>query len=287
MSFGSVKQVTMSAEEFRLFRDMIHAHCGIYFREEMKYLLERRLAPRLSLNGLEDFTAYYRFLRFSPARARELEDAVEILTTNETYFFREAYQLKAFSEEILAELHERNSRRKRLRIWSAGCSTGEEPYSISILVLESGLFGDWDVEIFGNVISRKVLSAARRAVYSKNAFRETDEEQIRKWFEPVGGGLQVKEEARRLVTFGHLNLLDEQMIGLVGQMDLIFCRNVLIYFDKDAKKRVLRVFHDRLQPGGYLLLGHSESLINLTSDFELMHLKNDLVYRKPFLEDLS
>jgi chemotaxis protein methyltransferase CheR len=281
LNVGGGTRVVMSVEEFRLLRDLIHAHCGIHFREEMKYLLERRLAPRLAMHGLEDFTAYYRFLRFDPARAREMEDAVEILTTNETYFFREAYQLRAFSEEILAEIHERNAARKRLRIWSAGCSTGEEPYTIAILLLESGMFAGWDVEIFGNDISRQVLAAARRGEYKRHAFRETDERVIRRWFEPSGDKLQVREEARRLVSFGHLNLLDAQMIGLVGQMDVVFCRNVLIYFDNEAKRRVLKVFHDRLTAGGYLLLGHSESLINLSADFELVHLKNDLVYRKP------
>jgi chemotaxis protein methyltransferase CheR len=271
----------MSEEEFRLLRDMIHAHCGIHFREELKYLLERRLAPRLVLHGLEDYTAYYRFLRFSPGRTRELEDAVEILTTNETYFFRESYQLRAFSGEILPELHERNLAKRRLRIWSAGCSSGEEPYSIAILVLESGMFEGWDVEIFGNDISRKVLSSARRAVYNRHAFRETDESVISRWFDRCGDSYQLKEAARKLVTFGHLNLLDAQMIGLVGSMDVVFCRNVLIYFDNEAKKRVLRVFYERLQPGGYLLLGHSESLINLSTDYELVHLKSDLVYRRP------
>lgn len=282
---GSRARVPMNAEEFRLLRDLIHDYCGIFFREEMKYLLERRLAPRLLLHGLADFTAYYRFLRFDPLRQREMEEAVEVLTTNETYFFREQSQLSAFRHEILPELHARHRDSRRLRIWSAGCSTGEEAYTIAMLVLESGLFRDWDVEVFGNDISRKVLAAARRGHYRSHAFRMTDERLQRRYFEPAPepGTLQVRDEVKRLVSFGHLNLLDTQMIGLVGQMDTVFCRNVLIYFDTEAKRRVLKVFHGRLAPGGYLLLGHSESLINLTADFELVHLENDLVYRRPVL----
>jgi len=271
----------MSDEAFRLLRELIHDYCGIFFRDEMRYLLERRLSTRLSLHGLEDFDAYYRFLRFGSGRQRELEEAVDILTTNETYFFREENQLRAFSEEILPMLWERGRDRKRLRIWSAGCSTGEEPYTIAILILESGLFSDWDVEIFGNDISRQVLSAARRGQYRRHAFRNTDEQMVRRYFEPMGDLFQVRDDVKRLVSFGHLNLLDAQMIGLVGRMDLVFCRNVLIYFDVEARRRVLEIFHGRLAPGGYLLLGHSESLINLTADFELVHLKHDLVYKKP------
>ncbi len=273
--------VKMSAEEFRLLRDMIHEHCGIRFDDDLKYLVERRLAPRLALHDLGDFTAYHRFLRFSHDREKEMEAAVELLTTNETYFFRENYQLRAFSEEILPELHDRNRSGKRLRIWSAGCSSGEEPYSIAILVLESGLFHGWNVEIFGNDISQKVLALARGGEYASRSFRQTDEDVIRKWFEPCEKGLRVSEKARKLVTFGHLNLLDERRISLVGRVDVIFCRNVLIYFDKQAKLRVLRTFYDRLGRGGYLLLGHSESLMGLTADYELVHLEHDLVYRKP------
>ena len=276
-----MRRVAMSREEFRLLRDLVHDYCGIYFREEMKYLLERRLSPRLDLHGLPDFAAYYRFLRFDPGRGQELDAAVEILTTNETYFFREEGQLLAFRDELLPRLAEQNRDSRRLRIWSAGCSTGEEPYTIGMLVLEAGSFEGWDVEIFGNDISRRVLATARRAEYTEHALRMTDAGRRARFFERVDGRYHVRDEVRGMVSFGRLNLLDAQMTSLVAPMDVVFCRNVLIYFDIEARRRVLDVFYRRLKPGGYLLLGHSESLINLSTEFELVHLSRDLVYRRP------
>jgi chemotaxis protein methyltransferase CheR len=271
----------MSPVDFRLLRELIHQHCGIFFRDEMRYLLERRLAPRLRALGLRDFSAYHRFLRHDGQRRAELDSAVETLTTNETYFFREPQQLEAFAGEILPMLAEANARERKLRIWSAGCSSGEEVYTIAILVKDSGLFEGWDVNVLGSDIARKVLAVARAGAYGPHAFRAAEAETVRHWFQPAGEKWVVDESIRRLVSFGHLNLLDEGMASLVGQVDLIFCRNVMIYFDLPARKRLLRMFHERLAQGGFLLLGHSESLLNVTADFQLVHLMRDLVYRKP------
>jgi chemotaxis protein methyltransferase CheR len=271
----------MSLEDFRLLRELIHDSCGILIRDDLKYVMERRLAPRLTALGLAQFADYYRYLRYEARRAAELDAAIEALTTNETYFFREPHQLEAFSKEILPALHERNRTLKRLRIWSAGCSSGEEPYTLSILLEESGLFGGWDVEILGTDISQRVLAAARLGEYGSASMRATPPEALRRYFEPAGARHRVRPEVRAHVSFGHLNLLDAEMAQLVPRSDVVFCRNVFIYFDDPARKRVLKVFYDKLFEGGYLLLGHSESLITLSADFELVHLKNDLVYRRP------
>jgi chemotaxis protein methyltransferase CheR len=243
--------------------------------------MERRLLPRLEALGLTDFISYHRFLRLDPRGASELDFAIEALATNETYFFREKPQLQAFSDEILPLLEEQNRSGKRLRIWSAGCSTGEEPYTLAILILESGRFQGWDVQVLGTDISRKVLASARRAEYGPSAMRAMPAGYLERYFAPAGARHQLKEEVRSLVTFGHLNLVEPEAGPLVPRQDAIFCRNVLIYFDMAARRRVLDLFHARLHDGGYLLLGHSESLINLTAAFELVHLKSDLVYRKP------
>jgi chemotaxis protein methyltransferase CheR len=268
-------------EEFRLLRDLIYEHCGLYFREDMRFLVERRLVPRLSALGVRDFASYYRFLRYDAGRRAELEAAAEALTTNETYFYREPHQLRAFSEEILPMLSELNRPERRLRIWSAGCSTGEEVYTLAILVKTSGLFEGWEVDIYGCDIARGVLAIARAGAYGAHAFRMPESEAIKKWFHPSGGKWVIDDAIRRFVSFGHMNLLDDRMTAIIGMVDAIFCRNVMIYFDIPARKRVLRSFLDKLHPGGFLLLGHSESLLNVTADFELVHLKNDLVYRKP------
>jgi chemotaxis protein methyltransferase CheR len=271
----------MSDDEFRLIRDLINSYCGMFFEPDAKYIVQRRLSPRLDALGLADYTDYYRYLRYAPERTKEYEEIVEKLTTNETYFFRERYQLDAFQYEILPIIHATQPRGKKLHVWSAGCATGEEAYTIAMLVLETGLFHGWEVQVFGNDISRKVLQTARRGLYGRSSFRQTEERFLRRYFRPVDGKYQIKDEIKSMVAFGQLNLLEDQTLGVLGVVDVVFCRNVLIYFDIDSRRRVIATFHRKLATGGHLLLGHTESLIHLSTAFELLHLKNDMVYRKP------
>ncbi len=271
----------MSEEEFRLLRDLVRGHCGIWFRDEMRYLLERRLAPRLQALGLRRFGEYHRFLRHDPGREAELEEAIDVLTTNETYLWREPLQLEAFAREILPDLAREGAGSKRLRILSAGCSTGEEAYTIAIMVRDSGLFERWDVEVLGVDISRRCLAQASAGAYADHAFRNPEAGPMRRWFRLRGGKWVVGDEIRRMVRFGRENLLDGRALASVGHIDVVFCRNVMIYFDVSARRKILRLFHERMRPGGWLLLGHSESLFNATTDFEIAHLGRDLAYRKP------
>jgi len=277
----AIPELRLPFEEFRLIRDLVARVSGISFGDDQLYLVERRLRDRVLALGLATFEEYWQHLRYDPRASAELEEAIEALTLNETYFFREDYQLRSFREEILPEVAQRARSRRSLSLWSAGCSTGEEVYTIAMLVLESGLFAGWDVRVFGNDINRRVLQQARRGVYGKSAFRATPEPYRRAFFEERPDGAYVKDEVRALCHFGHLNLLDEDRIPLVGRVDAIFCRNVLIYFEPEARRRVIERFYERLQPGGTLLLGHSESLINLSTQFEIVHLREDLVYRRP------
>lgn len=272
----------LHADEFRLLRELINRFCGISFSDDAMYVFERRLRDRVRELGLEDFTQYYHHLRYHPSAKTEIEAAVDALVTNETYFFREEYQLRAFRHEILLDLKERISaeNRRSLTVWSAGCSTGEEVYSLAILIAESGLFPDWDVRVFGNDISRRVLATARRATYASSSFRAMPP-QYEPYFVEAPGGRQVVPHIRAMCHFGHLNLLDRDRSALIGRADVIFCRNVIIYFDDRARKQVIDTFYERLYPGGYLLLGHSESLLNATTAFELVHLTTDMVYRRP------
>jgi chemotaxis protein methyltransferase CheR len=278
---GDDPGVPMSDAELRLLAEVIHGHCGIVFGEGMRHILRRRLAPRLAALGLASFAEYHRYLRYAPARAAELEHVVERVTTHETYFFREPGSLAALADEILPELYRRRPRGRRLTIWSAGCATGEEAYTAAILVVDSGLFGDWEVRVFGSDVSRRVVAVARQGLYGRSSFRATDERQLRRWFREEDGKQRVRDEVRGLVSFGHLNLLDEDMLAVIGEVDVILCRNVLMYFDLPVRQRVASSFARKLVPGGYLLLGHSESLLSVSTPFELVHLKNDMVYRRP------
>jgi chemotaxis protein methyltransferase CheR len=168
-----------------------------------------------------------------------------------------------------------------LSIWSAGCSSGEEPYSVVMLALEAGLEMGRDLRVYASDISRRMLKKARRGIYRPASFRETEPRLQQKYFVEKDGLWRISDEIKRQVVFTHLNLLDRGRISLLGTMDVILCRNVIIYFDLATKKEVIGTFNEKLRAGGYLLLGHSESLINVSNAFELEHLRNDLVYRLP------
>jgi len=273
--------VHLEMAEFRLFRELFNAHCGILFGTESKPILERRLRDRIAALGLHSFSEYYQLLRYDDRGHAELDEATDLITINETYFFRETYQLRAYREEILPRLHAGPGGRERLSVWSAGCASGEEVYSVAMLTREAGLFPTRSVRVFGSDISRRCVIAARRGVYGPSSFRATPPEIRRRYFHERPDGMHVVEELRALCQFGQLNLLDAARSSVVGRVDVIFCRNVMIYFDEDSRRRVIEMFYDRLLPGGFLLLGHSESLLNISTAFELVHLREDLVYRKP------
>ncbi len=276
--------IPLPEDVFRLVRDIIKDYCGLFFDDGSRYLLEKRLSRRVRSHHLKDFRDYYRFIRYDKRAEEELSAIMDVLTVNETYFFREQNQLKAFSEEILEELKTVNRSRRSLRIWSAGCSTGEEPYTIAMLINEKGAFDGWDIEISGSDINQRVLQTARRGVYRKNSFRTTEPYFLGKYFTEDDSSYRINDAIRKHVNFSYLNLLDPFKSKFLGKMDVIFCRNVLIYFDQVSRRRVIENFHDRLVDGGYLLLGHAESLINISTAFTLKHLKNDMVYQKPPME---
>ncbi len=265
---------------FRLLREQFHDRFGLWFHDDLRFLLELRLGPRLALHGLPDFDAYQRFLRLDPRGPAELLDAVEVLTTNETYFYREPEQLRALERDILPSLARERGGERRLRLLSAGCSTGEEAYTLAALLLGAGRFDGWELEVRGVDLSRRCLARAEAGAYGDQAFRSTEGQALRRWFHLQDGRWVVDEALRRLVHLGPANLLDG--VGLPpGPFDVILCRNVLLYFDPPARRRVLRHLHARLGEGGWLLLGHAESLLQLSADFELVRLERELVFRKP------
>lgn len=277
----------MSTEEFRAFQRFLLEKAGLNFEDSAKDRLERRLLERLDATGARDFADYYLRVRRGTDPA-ELERMLELCVTHETYFFREPRQLRALEFEIIPTLAarlEKETGRRRMRMWSAGCSTGEEPYTLAMIMLRSPALKGWDVEVLGTDLSQRALARARRGIYGPSSFREVDQGIVDRFFTPAPlSGMEphweVRPELRAVVNLGRLNLWNAAEMAVAGLVDVVLCRNVLIYFDREGKRRVIDALHDRLCPGGYLLLGHSENLLHLSTRFEAVSLQHDLVYRR-------
>lgn len=278
------KDVKISDEEFHRLRDFIYAQCGIFIGENRKYLVENRLAGRLRELSLKTYDEYYNLLRFDVNRRAELSKLFEVVTTNETSFYRNPPQLQIFQEVVLRQATDqlRKEGKKKLRIWSAGCSSGEEPYTIAIILHEllRQEVSTWDIKITANDLSEAVLFAARRGVYGEYALRTTPRDIVTKYFAKDGVNYKIEPRLKQLVSFGQINLNDKLQLSRVERSHIVFCRNVIIYFDDDMKRRVIGAFYDNLLPGGALLIGHSESLHNISRAFKPEHHKGSIVYRK-------
>jgi chemotaxis protein methyltransferase CheR len=274
------QEIDLSDKTFRHLVDFIYQNSGLRFDDSAKFMLNRRLVPRVRELRLDTFEKYYYYLLYHPNRESELEIIFDLLTVNETYFFREDRQLKAFSEEIIPCITQQKENHN-LRIWSAGCSSGEEAYTVAIICHNAPCLKGWDVDIFASDISQKVIQTARKGIFSDSSFRNTPDGIRETYFEKTSENkFRINDEIRQMVTFGKVNLLDEHKTGIFSDMDVIFCRNVIIYFDIEAKKKVIENFYRKLRKNGYLLLGHAESLLSLSTKFKLTHLKHDMVYQK-------
>jgi chemotaxis protein methyltransferase CheR len=276
--------VDLSEEEFRLLRDFIHERFGLFFDDNQRGSLRTRLTGRLASLDLLSFEDYYHYLRFGPQRGDELQRMVTHLTNNETYFYREMPQLQVFAETVLREIKDAKSGGgdRTLRVLSAGCSTGEEAYTLAMIVYDSGqFFWNWDVQVIGMDVDQVALEKARRAVYHHNSFRSLSPAvKERHFVAAAGAAAQVKESIRRLVSFRAGNIVDAASYLGLPALDVIFCRNVLIYFSDAMILKVVRLFHDALVPGGYLFLGHAESLSRITDLFTPIRFQGAMIYRK-------
>jgi chemotaxis protein methyltransferase CheR len=260
-------ELKLTDAEFRMFSELLRRHCGLHFGPDARFLLEKRLARRLRELEINSFAAYHYRVRSASFHDEEFANLIDELTTNETYFFRERNQLRALVGEIFVELRadRQGTRRGPIRVWSAGCSSGEEPYSIVILAMEAGLVPGKDLHVYASDISRRMLRKARQGVYREASFRETEPMLRQRYFSEKDGLWRISDGVKKHVDFIHLNLLDRSKISLLRTMDVILCRNVIIYFDPESKRKVIQTFYEKLRPGGHLLLGHSESLINLSN----------------------
>jgi chemotaxis protein methyltransferase CheR len=274
----------MTEEEFRLLRDFIHERFGIHFEDNQRASLRSRLVGRLASLDLVSFEEYYQYLRFGPQRAEELERMVSHLTNNETYFYREAPQLQVFAEHILRQIKERKAAdgSRTLRILSAGCSSGEEAHTIAMIVYDSGLFfWNWEVEIIGMDVDHAALEKARRGVYFHNSFRSLPAAAVDRHFAKQAAGSAVKDQIRRMVRLRHGNIVDPASYEGLRGLDAVFCRNVLIYFSDAMILKAVRLFHDALVPGGFLFLGHAESLSRITDMLTPIRFQGAMVYQRP------
>ena len=289
MYHPSDHDVELSEEEFRLLRDFIHERFGLYFDEGQRASLRSRLVGRLATLDLMSFEDYYHYLRFGPQRAEELERMVSHLTNNETYFFRESPQLQVFADHVLRDLKDRkmaagpgDGAGRTLRILSAGCSTGEEAHTLAMIVYDSAqFFWNWNVQVIGLDVDHLALEKAARGLYFHNSFRSTTPAQIERHFVRRGSGALVKDAIRRMVSWRHGNLVEPPALDGLRPLDVVFCRNVLIYFSDTMIRKVVRGFHELLSPGGYLFLGHAESLSRITDLFIPIRFQGAMVYQKP------
>ncbi len=268
----------MTEAEFKLFRDLIYSESGMCLRSGKKEFLENRIAKRMSTVNVTTSYWYYRFIM--DGNKNELINLLDLLTINETSFFRNKPQIELLRKKILPEIIEKKEKAstRELRIWSAGCSTGEEPYTIAMIVKEVLTPGVWNVRIFASDLSLTALDSASRGVYDMTKVKnDMDPYFIEKYFEVVGGSYKVKDELKEIIVFDFHNMKYDH--GL-KDLDIIFCRNVMIYFDEEEQKRLVNKFYSNLNEDGYLLLGHTESLQGWDVGFEFVHDKKGTAYRK-------
>ncbi len=284
MITGSNTQLTLSQEDFVAVRDFIYEKAGIWFADNKKYLIESRLTKRMNELGITSYKDYFYRVKYDTSN-KEFDALMNVVTTNETSFFRNPPQLKAFSDEVLPQMLKEKSENKaggkKIKIWSAGCSTGEEPYTLSIILMEKlKPLTSWNIEIIANDISQNVLYAARKGIYHELSLRTTEQAIKDRYFIPEGNKYRIKDEVKRLVKFNHVNLNDSRQVGSITDCDFIFCRNVMIYFSDDIKRSLIKQFYKSLRPGGYMFIGHSESLHGISKSFKLEYFKSALVYKK-------
>ena len=272
----------LTNEELIPIRDMIAAEAGINFDEKKFYFMEKRVLRRMKATSSKTGKDYFRLLKLG-SNKDEFNELVSALTTNETYFYRNIPQLESFAEEALPLIIEEKRKRSNfsLKIWSAACSSGEEPYTIAILLREYLKdFSKWRIQIQASDIDLQILKKAETGMYDRRSVKDVPPVILKKYFDQVAGRYQVKPEIRKSVSFTNVNLMDRRVMRSQNGMDFVFCRNVLIYFDDKARRQVVSQIYDSLNRGGFIFLGHSESVGKISAAFKLVKFKKSLSYRK-------
>ncbi|CAG1064920.1 Chemotaxis protein methyltransferase 1 [uncultured bacterium] len=270
----------MSDDEFLLLRNLVYQESGLWLKEEKKSFIAHRALKRMKGRNIPSYFRYYKLLTDKDGGKDELRGFLDDLTINETSFFRNKPQMDLFAEVVLPKLlaKKREQGSFSLRLWSAGCSTGQEPYSLAIAIRHSLLdFRNWRITILASDLSLSALETAQAGFYGAAKMEGVERKFVDAYFRKADGGYAVSEEIRKLVVFDYHNLMNEN-----GEkdFDVIFCRNVLIYFDEQTQKKVIERFEKALAPGGYLFLGHSETLQGINDHFVFMHHNRGTAYLK-------
>ncbi|MGF9758909.1 protein-glutamate O-methyltransferase CheR [Microvirga sp. 0TCS3.31] len=270
----------LSADELRHLCAFLYRRTGMIFGESKRYYIERRVADRMAATGMRPFPAYFAHIE---ADESEVEHLINIFTVNETYFYREEHQLRCLSRSLLSDIVQNRKPGDLVRIWSVPCSTGEEPYSIAIWLLENWPLVDaYHVEIVGSDIDTRVLLEGQAGHYGERALSRLPPDVVERYFEPAQDGQrQLIQDLRESVKFTSANLVDTTSVATQGRFDIIFCRNVLIYFDDASRLLAVNNLYNSLHPGGYICLGHTESMARISKRFDLRRFEDAIVYQRP------
>jgi chemotaxis protein methyltransferase CheR len=271
----------LTEEEFRRLCEYLYRRSGMIFTETKRYYVERRVHERMSATGSQSFVGYFARLRINAEG--ESEHFVNALTVNETYFYREEHQLKCLSTDLLAERVRGKRKGGAIRIWSVPCATGEEPFSVAMWLLENWpLVDEYEIEIVGSDIDTSVLGQANEGVFGKRALMRLSSHLIDKYFVPMPDEKwRILDDLRNSVRFSTVNLVDPNETRIHGGFDVIFCRNVLIYFDDASRRVAAENLYENLLPGGFICLGHTESMSRISPLFEVRRFADAIVYQRP------
>ena len=284
MNFSLNNALKLSPVTFEKFRGYIYDNCGIYFQDNKKYLLESRLLKRINFLGLNTFEDYYDFLNFNVGKEQEKRYLYEAITINETFFFRNQPQLNALVSNVIPEILASKSRigGPKLRIWSAASSSGEEAYSVAMTIhdLVKPKFPTLSTEIVGTDISQAVVDTAKSGLYKEYSIRNTPPYYLKKYFRPKGNAFELIPEIKNMVSFKLLNLFDDSSMRLMNNFDIVFCANVLIYFDLKSKIKVISNIYNSLNKGGYLFIGYAETLHTVSKAFSIQSFPKTIGYKK-------
>jgi chemotaxis protein methyltransferase CheR len=272
---GTTTKIELRDSTFRQLRDIIYEKSGIFIPDTKKYFIESKLVRHLESRNVNSFEDYLHIVKCS-SNGNELAKLFDIITTNETFFFREAQQLDVLFDFVVPEAADGGTR--NLKVWSAACSTGEEPYTISMMRLEKKACPGMD--LYASDISETVLASAAKGVYGPYSVRNIPENYLKKYFKVDGQAYELDSYVKKDVKFMSVNLTDERKVKPMYGMDVIFCRNVLIYFDDKAKQKAVSLLYDCLKPGGFLFTGMTESLHNVTRAFKPVIVNRVVVYRR-------